>query len=93
MLLLSSLLGPAKPPVASHEDVASAGGVYRVRRHLSGIVAVEIQGARTLEIESETRCLICLCDYEDDDRLRQLNKCNHLYHQECIDEVCLAGSV
>ncbi|KAI9710340.1 MAG: hypothetical protein M1820_002835 [Bogoriella megaspora] len=30
MLLLSALLGPAKPPVASATDVESAGGLYRI---------------------------------------------------------------
>ncbi|KAL8792289.1 MAG: hypothetical protein Q9195_005080 [Heterodermia aff. obscurata] len=35
MLLLSSLLGPAKPPVASQEDVASAPGVYLIFKSLA----------------------------------------------------------
>ena len=39
MLLLSALLGPAKPPVASREDVRGAGGVFRV------VVREEEEGA------------------------------------------------
>ena len=30
MMLLSALLGPAKPPVATEEDVQSAGGIYNI---------------------------------------------------------------
>ncbi|KAF2235611.1 hypothetical protein EV356DRAFT_514136 [Viridothelium virens] len=41
MLLLSALLGPAKPPVASETDVESAGGLY----------TIEIRGAETMETE------------------------------------------
>ncbi|KAL9095275.1 MAG: hypothetical protein Q9165_002531 [Trypethelium subeluteriae] len=45
MLLLSALLGPAKPPVASENDVESAGGLY----------TIEIRGAETTEAEQAKR--------------------------------------
>lgn len=45
MMLLSALLGPAKAPVASEEDVEQAGGVY----------TIEIDAARTAhEVERAT---------------------------------------
>lgn len=87
MLLLSSLLGPAKPPVASREDVASAQGTCRVRRNADCIVAVENQGHGMIQISPGERCLVCLEEYQTEDELRQLNKCSHLFHRECIDEV------
>lgn len=88
MLLLSSLLGPEKPPVASREDVASAPGVYRVRGTSEALVAEALNGPARIQIGPSERCLVCLCDYELKEEVRQLAKCGHLYHRECIDEVC-----
>ncbi|EEF28817.1 E3 ubiquitin-protein ligase ATL31 [Ricinus communis] len=31
-------------------------------------------------------CAICLSEFEDDETLRLLPKCNHVFHPECIDE-------
>lgn len=86
--MLSSLLGPAKPPVASREDVASALGVHRVQRFAGNLVAAALEGDTRIRIAPGERCLVCLCEYEPDEQVRQLNKCAHLFHRECIDEVC-----
>ncbi|MCJ1364800.1 hypothetical protein MMC16_003917 [Acarospora aff. strigata] len=91
MLLLSSLLGPAKPPVASDEDVASAPGVYRVQGTSDALVAQDINGLVSIPIGPTERCLVCLCDYELKEEVRQLSKCGHLYHRECIDEWLTTG--
>lgn len=91
MILLSSLLGPAKPPVASQEDVSSAGGLFRLVEYGGSLVA-EAEGdtgAQNIQIAENERCLICLSDYEAAEELRQLEKCRHLYHKDCIDEVCI----
>lgn len=77
MTLLSSLLGPAKPPVANREDVDSAGGTFTF-----SITSAETYGLGNLE-----RCLVCLGDYEDGEECRQLAKCKHIFHKLCIDEV------
>lgn len=87
MLLLSSLLGPAKPPVASREDVDSALGVHRVQRSGGNLIASAVDGDNNIGIAPGERCLVCLCEYEPDEQVRQLNKCTHLFHRECIDEV------
>ena len=87
MILLSSLLGPAKPPVASQSDLSSAGGLFRLVESGGSLVAESIDGAGTLQIPEGERCLICLSDYEAAEELRQLHKCKHLYHRECIDQV------
>ena len=89
MLLLSSLLGPAKPPVASREDVASAPGVYVILKSIGGLTASAIPGGDRLHLAVGERCLVCLCDYEPEEEIRQLSKCNHVFHRQCIDEVCL----
>ncbi|KZF25397.1 hypothetical protein L228DRAFT_265866 [Xylona heveae TC161] len=91
MLMLSSLLGPAKPPVASREAVASAPGVYRVANDAGLLVAVSVNGTDRIEIAPGERCLVCLCDYEANEELRQLTKCSHLYHKECIDQWLTTG--
>ncbi|GAB2296422.1 hypothetical protein Dimus_030542 [Dionaea muscipula] len=30
-------------------------------------------------------CAICLCEFDDEDLLRLLTRCCHVFHQECID--------
>jgi hypothetical protein len=85
--MLSTLLGPAKPPVANAEDVDSAGGLYRLvfsDNELTAEPIVETEGPMTASIGE--RCLVCLCDYEASEQIRQLS-CRHVYHRECIDEV------
>jgi hypothetical protein len=88
MLLLSSILGPAKPPVASRDDVASAPGVYRITSNADRtFVARASAGGEELVFDSADRCLICLCDYQLLEEVRQLGQCRHIFHRECIDEV------
>ena len=88
MLLLSSLLGPAKPPVASQEDVATALGVHGLQEQNGMLVAVALDGSEhRIQIAPGERCLVCLCEYEASDLVRQLTKCTHIFHRECIDVV------
>ena len=87
MQMLSTLLGPAKPPVANAEDVNSAGGLHRlvlVDSELTAEPVVETDAPISVSIGE--RCLVCLCDYEASEQVRQLS-CQHVYHRECIDEV------
>lgn len=89
MILLSSLLGPARPPVATKEDVHSAGGLFRLMEYSGSLVAEAIDGGDgTVRIPDGDRCLICLSDYEAAEEVRQLSECKHVYHRECIDHVC-----
>ncbi|ODH41437.1 hypothetical protein ACO22_01398 [Paracoccidioides brasiliensis] len=94
MVLLSSLLGPAKPPVASHEDIASAGGIFRLVEYGGALIAESAdasENTQNIPITENERCLICLCDYEAAEEVRQLTKCRHIYHRECIDEWLTTG--
>lgn len=88
MMLLSALLGPAKPPVASEQDVADAPGIFKIQNIEDSLVAVALEGDERITLTSEQRCLVCLCDFEHDEEARRLVKCNHLFHKECIDQVC-----
>jgi Ring finger domain len=89
MQMLSALLGPVKPPVASQEDVASAGGLFRLLVRETGLVgeAADATSRSAMTIVVGERCLICLCEYEAAEEVRQLAKCQHVFHRDCIDEV------
>ncbi|KAG8631272.1 hypothetical protein KVT40_000412 [Elsinoe batatas] len=96
MMLLSTLLGPAKPPVATETDVAAAGGVYQIRVGVNEksepiLVAYANEGSDRIELTHEQRCLVCLCDFEKEEEARKLTECGHLYHRECIDEWLTKG--
>ncbi|QIX00486.1 hypothetical protein AMS68_006003 [Peltaster fructicola] len=106
MMLLSALLGPAKAPVATEEDVQNAGGLYNVAithessvdvDKLSGLVATATDDTNTevnpstIALEAEHRCLVCLCDFEAEELLRRLGKCGHLFHKDCIDHWLTQG--
>jgi hypothetical protein len=73
MLLLASILGEVKPPVASKEEIDAAGGISKV--------------GDESKIAEGDRCLICLSDYEKGEQCRTLSGCKHFFHRECIDQV------
>ncbi|KAF2705614.1 hypothetical protein K504DRAFT_332563, partial [Pleomassaria siparia CBS 279.74] len=92
MLLLSTLLGPAKPPVASDEDVALAPGLVVIRRIASGtLVAESVEGGDYFSLAADARCLVCLSDFEEDEEARRLVNCGHLFHRVCIDQWLTTG--
>lgn len=91
MILLSSLLGPVKPPVATQEELSSAGGLFRLVEYGGSLTAEALDGAGTIHIPDGDRCLICLSDYEAAEELRQLNKCKHVFHRDCIDQWLTTG--
>lgn len=94
MMLLSSILGPAKPPVASEEDVASAPGLFRIRNVGGTLMAEAVEGEETISLANDARCLVCLCDFEAEEEARKLVKCEHVFHKICIDQVrqfCISG--
>ncbi|KAH0544314.1 hypothetical protein FGG08_001577 [Glutinoglossum americanum] len=85
MLLLSSILGPAKPPVATREEVNSAPGVFIINGTRDSLFAEASNGDR-VQIPPGERCLVCLSDYEPKEEIRQLTNCRHLFHRDCIDQ-------
>ncbi|RVD80309.1 uncharacterized protein DFL_008211 [Arthrobotrys flagrans] len=90
MMLLSSLIAPVKPPVASREDVESAGGLFAVR--LEGtVIGHNGDSATVIQLNPGERCLVCLSDFENDEICRQLAKCHHVFHKDCIDEWLTTG--
>ncbi|KAK9707933.1 hypothetical protein K7432_009929 [Basidiobolus ranarum] len=83
LLLLSSFIGPARPPTTTQSEIEANLPLGTYDSSISGV-----QGFQILNPES---CQVCLCEYEDQDRLRILN-CHHAYHQNCIDKWLVEGA-
>ena len=94
MILLSNILGPVKPPVASSDDVAASGGTYRLaRRDADGSLhARAVDDQTEMTILSTDACQVCLEAYVPEQLIRKLSKCAHMFHQECVDEVCSSSA-
>ncbi|KAL4339823.1 hypothetical protein GQ457_08G005040 [Hibiscus cannabinus] len=70
------------------------GGAGRSRRGSRGLEASVIETFPTM-VYSEVKvhkigkgvleCAVCLNEFEDDDTLRLMPKCDHVFHPECID--------
>ncbi|KAB2049685.1 hypothetical protein ES319_A13G193500v1 [Gossypium barbadense] len=70
------------------------GGAGRSRRGARGLEASVIETFPTM-IYSEVKvhkigkgaleCAVCLNEFEDDETLRLIPKCDHVFHPECID--------
>ncbi|XWS58232.1 hypothetical protein CRYUN_Cryun08bG0016800 [Craigia yunnanensis] len=71
-----------------------AGGAGRSRRGTRGLDASVIETFPTM-VYSEVKvhkigkgaleCAVCLNEFEDDEKLRLIPKCDHVFHPECID--------
>ncbi|KAK8515291.1 hypothetical protein V6N12_075336 [Hibiscus sabdariffa] len=78
--------------VSSVNPVVGGGG--RSRRGSRGLEASVIETFPTM-VYSEVKvhkigkgvleCAVCLNEFEDDDTLRLMPKCDHVFHPECID--------
>lgn len=86
MMLLSSLLGPAKPPVASKDDIDQAGGVFTIGKPSESTAHLP-----TRDMPEGERCLVCLGDYEIGEVCRSLTQCSHIFHKDCIDTWLTTG--
>lgn len=79
--MLANLIGPARPITTTQEAIDNAGfAVGRFEQALQGMRNVTTLG-------DSSKCLVCMSEYEEGEDMRAL-KCNHGFHQECIDKVC-----
>ncbi|CAK9781329.1 hypothetical protein CC85DRAFT_282855 [Cutaneotrichosporon oleaginosum] len=83
--LLAELLGPAKPPTVTQEEIEASG----LKVIKANTLAQAIQDGQVLDSSTE-RCMVCLCDYEDDEDCRVL-KCRHAFHKPCVDQWLSSG--
>ena len=93
MLLLQSLLGPAKPVVAQQEDLDAAHGLFSIELSGNAVEAHEMHAVEplgkmeTLVLDTRQACQICLLEYTHGEVARRLGRCQHLFHRHCIDYV------
>lgn len=43
------------------------------------------KAAETVQGTSQTECVICLTPFEEEDSVRKLHSCKHIFHTHCID--------
>ncbi|XP_078170548.1 E3 ubiquitin-protein ligase ATL6-like [Carex rostrata] len=70
------------------------GGILTVNRQRRGLDPAIIENFPTM-VYSEVKehkvgkqaleCVVCLSEFEDDEKLRLLPKCSHVFHPDCID--------
>ncbi|KAF4361803.1 hypothetical protein CsatB_029550 [Cannabis sativa] len=79
---------------AAADSAAAGAGAGRSRRAARGIDAAVLETFPTLEYSAvkglkigkgALECAVCLCEFEDDETLRLIPKCDHVFHPECID--------
>ena len=88
------------PPALSSDRGVRSAGSSGGDRH---VPEAGVLGGEGLKIGKGTlECTICLCEFEDDETLRLIPKCDHVFRPECIDmwlesyttcPVCLANLV
>ncbi|CAG8480632.1 9105_t:CDS:2 [Cetraspora pellucida] len=84
MVLLSSLIGPARPPTTTQSEIDANLPVALYNESIGGLSEYTLLG-------NAEKCQVCLCDYVTDEEVRVLN-CRHGFHRECIDKWLTEGS-
>ncbi|KAI0689248.1 hypothetical protein BC835DRAFT_1549299 [Cytidiella melzeri] len=82
---LAELLGQAKPPTATEEEIEKSG--------LEVIKASQLgryEADGKISSNCTDRCLVCLDDYEPEDEVRLLS-CRHGFHKDCVDRWLQVG--
>lgn len=83
--MLANMIGPARPITTTQEAIDNAG--FPVGRFEQAI-----QGMRNVTTLGDgSKCLVCMSEYEEGEDMRAL-KCNHGFHQECIDKWLTTGA-
>ncbi|KAF2307172.1 hypothetical protein P3X46_035159 [Hevea brasiliensis] len=67
----------------SRRAAASRGLDPAVIQTFPTLVYSEVKGLKIGKAALE--CAVCLCEFEDDETLRLIPKCDHVFHPDCID--------
>ncbi|CAI2185007.1 5148_t:CDS:2, partial [Funneliformis geosporum] len=84
MMLLSSLIGPARPATTTQSEIDANLPVAKYDARIRGVRGHDILG-------NAEKCQVCLCDYITNEDVRVLI-CRHGFHRECIDKWLTEGS-
>ncbi|CAD6224592.1 unnamed protein product [Miscanthus lutarioriparius] len=78
----------------SANNPAPNGGAARSRRQQRGLDAAVLESFPTMAYadvkahkagKGALECAVCLSEFDDDETLRLLPKCSHVFHPDCID--------
>jgi Ring finger domain len=58
----------------------------RIAMHPTDIASLPTFGYEKQETSECMQCTICLTAFEEGEEVKQLPRCNHLYHPRCIDQ-------
>ena len=58
----------------------------QIKKELNKLLGVSIKYNTIKESNCSNTCLICMDDFTEEDLVRKLPKCKHIYHKECIDK-------
>jgi hypothetical protein len=55
------------------------------------LVATSVDTGEQLVIPVADACIVCLEPYVAEQQVRQLDKCSHVFHRDCVDHWLLSG--
>ncbi|EAU80868.2 hypothetical protein CC1G_03044 [Coprinopsis cinerea okayama7 len=85
LLELAEMLGHARAPTVTKEDIEKAGLEIIKPWQLS-----QYEDEGRVAYNCIERCLICLDDYDHEDDIRIMN-CRHAFHKDCVDKWLQTG--
>lgn len=85
----------SRPSVFGLTDAGDAPGVVRVRRSAARGLEPEVIESFPTFVYSDVKsvrigkggveCAVCLCEFEDEETLRLMPPCCHVFHADCVD--------
>ncbi|GLJ27630.1 hypothetical protein SUGI_0542160 [Cryptomeria japonica] len=64
--------------------ISSSSG-QMIKRRLSVITFRKV-AEKLIKIEEDFVCAVCLSSFEEDDEIRELRNCSHIFHRNCLDK-------
>ncbi|GLJ14557.1 hypothetical protein SUGI_0235640 [Cryptomeria japonica] len=62
---------------------ASSGEMIK---HRLPVISFRNVAEKLIEIEEDFVCAVCLRSFEEDDEIRELCNCCHIFHRNCLDK-------
>ncbi|GLJ14556.1 hypothetical protein SUGI_0235630 [Cryptomeria japonica] len=71
------------PEIPSAISSSSSGEMIK---HNLPVITFRNVAENLIEISEDFVCAICLRSFEEDDEIRKLCNCNHIFHRNCLDK-------